>query len=100
MALQLIAAFIQAFIPSLVGSYGGYRYAIRNTPAAARPSGYWQLSTCLLAGVGGAALGVAFSIALTLAYSSADTSQLAMVPLLCGLFIAVLLTQRFLKGSK
>ena len=100
MAQQLFAAFIQAFVASIVGSYGGYRYAIRNTPEALRPSGSWQLSTCLVAGIGGAALGVAFEVAITLAFASADTSKLTMVPLLCGLAIAVLATQRFLKRSK
>ena len=100
MAQQLLAAFIQATVASLVGSYGGYRYAIRTAPATERPSGSWQLSTCLLSGVGGAALAVAFEIALTLAFPGADTSKLAMVPLLFGFAIAVLLTQRFIKGGK
>jgi hypothetical protein len=100
MAQQLLAMFIQSFVASLVGGYGGYRYAIRNAPPVGRPSGSWQLSTCLLAGIGGAALAVAFKMALTLAFASAETSQLAMIPLLFGFGISMLLTQRFLKSGK
>ena len=100
MEQQLLAAFIQAFVASIIGSYGGYRYAIRNTPAATRPAGTWQLSTCLLSAVAGAIVAMVFEVSLTIAYAETDTSKLTMVPLLCGFAIEILQTQRFLKRSK
>ena len=100
MAQQLLSAFIQSFVISLLGGYGGYRYAIRNTRIAERPSGSWQLWTCLISGIGGAALAVAFEVALVIAIPSTDTSKLVAVSLLLGLAIAVVLTQRFLNRGK
>ena len=100
MAQQLLSALIKALVAALIGAYGGYRYAIRSVPAGKRPSGSWQLSTCLAAGVAGSALGVAFEITLTFAFPNADTSQLKMIPLLFCLAIEVLLTQHFIKRGK
>ena len=98
MEQQLLAAFIGAFVAALLGSYAGYRYAIRNTPAARRPSGPWQLTRCIASAAVAAALAIVFEATLVIAFPSTDTSQLTGVPLLFGLAIAVLVTQRFVKN--
>lgn len=89
--------FIQAFVGSMLGGYGGYRYAVRNTPNSGRPGGLWQLSTSSIAGTGGAFLAVLFDAALAMAFSGVNIVKLPFSPLILGFFIGLVITQKYLK---
>lgn len=97
MGEQLAAMLLQYFVPGFVGGYGGYRWAIRDTPYAERPRVPWQLLTSVASGIGAALLGIAFSIGLVMADPEAATNNLATVPLLLGLGLGIVITQRRLK---
>ena len=97
---QIFVVFIQSFVGSLLGGYGGYLYAIRDTPRSKRPIGLWQLSRSLIAGVGGAFLSVLFEIAVVMAVPNADTKNLIGMSLVFGVGLGVMLTQRYLKGLR
>ena len=98
--LELIAMLFQSFLGSLLGGYGGYRYAIKDTPGSEHPSGSWQLSTSLISGVCGAFTTVLFRIALVIAFPNADTEKLSAIPLVVGLGFGTMLTKRYLKSHQ
>jgi hypothetical protein len=97
MLIFILGLFMESFAASWAGGYGGYRYAIKDVAGSERPSGLWQLSTSLIVGVGGAVIAVFFEIALVMALPTVDTEKLTIVPLLIGVSLGVLMTQRYLR---
>lgn len=93
--LYLLASGIAG---SALGGYGGYRFEIRGTPPAQRPTAGWQWKTVLIACLGGSILNAILTVLFAASFPSAGSLP-AIIPLLLGFGVGVMLTQRWRRNN-